>query len=182
MSALIVNLMGGPGRGKSTTAYKLIGKLKANHFKAEIVVESAKEAAWENAAFKLQDQVYLISKHNHDLRVLDNQVDIIVTDGSLLNCLAYCSEDQQLEKNLAKELYSRYNNIGFIVPRKINYMKYGRSQTREEAVELDKKIFDSISYLPENERIDLQHLEDNDDEVLNTIYRNVIEKASKNEK
>jgi len=176
--ALVVSLIGGPGRGKSTTAYKLIGMLKANHMKAEIVIESAKNAAWENAKHKLQDQVYLIAKHNHDLRVLDNQVDIIVTDGSLLNCLAYCSEDQELEKNLARELYSRYNNIGFIVPRKENYMQYGRSQTRDEAVELDKKIFDSIAYLPESERIDLQHLESNDEEVLNTIYQKVIERVS----
>jgi len=177
--ALVVNMYGGPGRGKSTTAYKLIGMLKANNYKAELVVESAKEAAYTNAIHKLQDQVFLIAMHNHDLRVLDNQVDIIITDGSLLNCLAYCSEDQQIEIDLAKELYKRFNNIGFIVPRKANYMKYGRSQTKEEAVELDNKIFQSISYLPENERIDLQHLEGNDEEVLNTIYKHVIEKIGK---
>jgi tRNA uridine 5-carbamoylmethylation protein Kti12 len=177
--ALIVNQYGGPGRGKSTTAYKLIGMLKANNYKAELVVESAKEASYTNSLHKLQDQVYLIAKHNNDLRILENQVDIIVTDGSLLNCLAYCTEDQKIEKALAKELYSRFNNIGFIVPRKENYMKYGRSQTREEAVELDKKIFDSLFFLPVNECIDLQHLEGNDEEVLNTIYKHVIDRVNK---
>ena len=177
--AIIVNFFSGPGAGKSTTAYKLIGLLKANGLNAELVVESAKEAAWHNAQHKLQDQVYLVAKHNHDLRVLDNQVDVIVTDGSLLNGLAYCSEDQEFEKNMSKVLYSRFNNMGFIVPRKVNYLKVGRSQTRDEAVELDKKIFDSISFLPENERIDLQYLEGNDEEVLNTIYNHVIERIKK---
>ncbi len=123
MSALVVNMFGGPGRGKSTTAYKLIGFLKSKNHKAELVVESAKEAAWTNAKHKLEDQVYLIAKHNHDLRILENQVDIIVTDGSLLNCLAYSDViKQHTEISLAKELYNRFNNIGFIVPRKKMYM------------------------------------------------------------
>ena len=181
--SLIINYFSGPGCGKSTAAYMLIGMLKANNYKAELVVESAKEATYAKATHKLQDQTYLIAKHNNDLLNLSNQVDIVVTDGSLLNSLAYGLEDSEFEKLMAKELYSRYVNIGFILPRKVNYMKYGRSQTREEAVALDNKIFESISYLPENERVDLRHLfeEQNKDPsiIYKTIYDHVVMEAKK---
>jgi tRNA uridine 5-carbamoylmethylation protein Kti12 len=181
MGALIVNMFGGPGRGKSTTAYRLIGLLKSKNHKAELVVESAKNAAWTNAKHKLEDQVYLVATHNHDLRVLENQVDIIVTDGSLLNCLAYADpETQKMEIELSKELYSRYKNIGFIVPRKEIYMQYGRSQNRDEAEVLDKKIFDSIAYLPEDERIDLQHMSSDSEEFIDTIYKHICERLESN--
>lgn len=175
--ALVVNMFGGPGRGKSTTAYKLIGLLKAKDHKAELVVESAKKAAYTNALHQLQDQVYLVAKHNNDLRILENQVDIIVTDGSLLNCIAYADpETQRMEIELSKELYSRFDNIGFIIPRKALYMKYGRSQTREEAEIIDKKVFDSISYLPESERIDLQHIDPEGNILVELIYDHICKK------
>ena len=181
MTALVVSMYGGPGRGKSTSAYKLIGLLKHNDYKSELVTEYVKHSAYIGNKFELEDQVILLAQHNHRLRILEKQVDIIVTDGSMLNTLAYCS-DSPFECAMAKELYSRYTNIGFIVPRKAKYMRYGRSQTREEAEALDKKIFDAISYLPENERIDLQDIDTNDkntDIVLQTMYNRVVEEARK---
>jgi ABC-type dipeptide/oligopeptide/nickel transport system ATPase subunit len=181
--SLIVGFFGGPGCGKSTASYMLIGMLKANNYKAELVVESAKEATYAKATHKLQDQSYLVAKHNNDLLNISNHVDIVVTDGSLLNSIAYCSAKNTFEITMAKELYSRFNNIGFILPRKLNYMKYGRSQTKEEAIDLDNSIFNSISYLPENERIDFreyQELQSNDSiNFYKMIYDRVVLEANK---
>lgn len=182
--ALVINMYGGPGRGKSTTAYKLIGLLKHNDYKSELVTEYVKHSAYIGNNFEIQDQIFLLAQHNHRLRILEQQVDIIVTDGSLLNTLAYCTrDDQKVERDLSMELYNRYDNIGFIVPRKTNYMRYGRSQTKEEAMDLDTKIFDAISYLPSDQVIDLRYLEQDmqnskdNDLVLKTIYQKTVEEA-----
>lgn len=185
--AMVVSLHGGPGRGKSTTAYKLIGLLKHNDYKSELVTEYVKHSAYIGNKFEIEDQVFLLARHNHRLKILEEQVDIIVTDGSLLNTIAYCTKpEQEIERELAKKLHERFDNIGFIVPRKLKYFKYGRSQTRTEAEELDKKIFEAIQYLPENQRIDLSYLENSpeylskdSDIVLKTIYDIVIEEAKK---
>ena len=87
--ALIISFYGGPSTGKSTLAYKLAGLLKQNNYNAELVVEYVKHSAYTEAKYELQDQIFLTAQHNHRLRILNDQVDIIVTDASLLNCLAY---------------------------------------------------------------------------------------------
>lgn len=153
---LVVNLYGGPGAGKSTLAYELSGKLKREGYNAELVVEYAKKVAYKKSTFEFTDQIYLIAKHNHNLKMLvDSKVDIIVCDCSFLNTLVYCPKDALIERQLAIDLYNRYNNIGFIIPRKEKYLQIGRHQTLEEAKALDTVFFSEIGFLPQKERISL---------------------------
>ena len=154
--ALVVNLFGGPGCGKSTLAYELAGLLKRNGHNAELVVEYAKKVAYKKSTFEFTDQIYLIAKHNHNLKMLvDSGVEIIVCDCSFLNTLVYCNPDMEVERKLAIDLYNRYNNIGFIIPRKETYLQIGRHQTFEQAKALDNVFQRELGFLPENERIDL---------------------------
>lgn len=143
--ALVVNMIGGPGRGKSTAAYNLIGRLKKEGYKCELLVEYCKFAAYADAHYEFKDQLHMMVEHNHKLKVLATKVDIVVTDTSFLNCVAYCNEEEQFEKMLAYELYSRYTNINIVVPRKELYRPYGRHQTEDQAKDLDTRILDSIN-------------------------------------
>lgn len=182
---MIINMFGGPGRGKSTYAYLLAGLLKLNNYKAELVVEFVKFSAYKKAGFDIQDQLYLTTRYNHFFEILNKQVDVIVTDSSLLHSLAYADDINQnkTEIDLATALYNKWDNVGFVIPRKATYLEYGRSQTKEEAVQLDKKIFELIKDRPEI--FDLSYLEHNENYklgstgiknnlVLDTMYAHVL--------
>ncbi len=44
---LVVNLLGGPGSGKSTTAADVFARLKWQDINCELVTEFAKDLVWE---------------------------------------------------------------------------------------------------------------------------------------
>lgn len=167
---LVVNFFGGPGCGKSTLAYELVGKLKRNDFKAELVVEHAKWLTYSHNMRELNNQVCLLSQDNYRIELLCNQVDIVVLDGSMLNTLAYGTDE--LSRKLAVELYNQYNNIGYVLPRKQAYIKYGRKESKEQAEALDKVIFNSIQFLPEDERRDLRT--EAPDTLVEFVYEDVV--------
>ena len=170
---LIVNLYAGPGAGKSTLAYELAGKLKRHDYKAELVVEYAKQLAYKKAHFEFTDQISLIAHHNHNLHILKDQVDIVVCDCSFLNTLIYTDASATVEHKLAIDLYNRYENIGFILPRRTKYHTYGRYQTEDQAKELDRNIKDAIAFLPKEERRDLSHIQS--DQLLDYVFVTVTD-------
>ena len=135
--SIVINFLGGPGRGKSTAAYSLIGALKRGGYKAELLTEYSKWPAYKEDQHELTDQLYLMVQHNHRLGILEKLVDIVVTDTSLINCVGYSFKHRTLALNLYA---SHENNINILVPRKGKYMQYGRSQTIDEAIALDDTI------------------------------------------
>lgn len=173
MSCLVVNFFGGPGSGKSTLAYELIGKLKRNDHKAELVVEHAKWLTYNKSMTEIKNQVMLAAHDYYNITLLKDQVDFIVLDGSILNGLAYTQKDDDIERQLAIDLYSRQWNIGYMLPRKKTYMKYGRRQSEDEAKELDENIFSLIDFLPLSERKDLRGMEP--DTLVEYVYNDVLE-------
>lgn len=58
----IINLYGGPGAGKSTSAAFLYYLLKANGFNVELVREYVKDWAWEKRVITNYDQIYFLGK------------------------------------------------------------------------------------------------------------------------
>lgn len=56
--ALIINLIGGPGSGKSTTAAGLFYKLKKLGYNCEMSLEFAKDKV-------MDDQIYIFGKQYH---------------------------------------------------------------------------------------------------------------------
>ena len=77
---IIVNLFGGPGTGKSTTAAGVFAKLKMQNINCELVQEFAKHVVWRGNFTTLNNQLYIFAKQHDRLFHLKDKVDIIITD------------------------------------------------------------------------------------------------------
>ena len=99
--SLIVNLIGGPGCGKSVMAAQLFVDLKKNtKHKIEYFQEYVKPLVWkvldpnhkeraEDAMEQLNNQRLISSKIYQLLKIMSEQLDIIITDGSIFHGLHY---------------------------------------------------------------------------------------------
>lgn len=142
MNTIIVNLVGGPCCGKSTTAAGLFAKMKLHSTqKVEIVTEVIKDYVYDENKMAMQDQVLITAQQNHRLFRLNGKVDFVVSDASLLNGIVYndfYDDINNVSSIFAHVLYHNYNNEVFLLPRKPEYDQYGRTQTLEEAKEIDR--------------------------------------------
>lgn len=148
---IVINLFAGPGCGKSTLASYIFYLLKKDGYNAELVTEYAKELTWEENFDKLSDQLYVTSKQNRKLSRLKNKVDIVVTDCPLLLGIHYATPEYiggHFEP-MVYSLFETYNNFNIFLERVKPYHKVGRTQTEDEARNIDKsikKILDEHNY------------------------------------
>lgn len=142
----VLNLFGGPGTGKSTTASDVFAEMKWNNKNAELVNEYAKEATWEGRHRILQDQLYVIAKQNRKLQRINGQVDWAVSDSPLIMSIPYTRPDYLPNhyRNFVKELWDSYENVNIFLVREKPYHAVGRSQTEAEARALDRQILDLL--------------------------------------
>lgn len=144
----VINLYGGPGTGKSTTAAGLFSALKLLGVNAELVQEYAKDKAWEfgtnhlGVPKVLQCQEYIFGKQHYRMRRLVPDVDIIITDSPLLMGLVYMPDDFPMPslRKVVKEAYDMYENLDIFLLRVKPYNTSGRFQTEDEARVLDGSI------------------------------------------
>jgi thymidylate kinase len=140
MKTIFVNLYGGPGTGKSTMAARLFADLKDDGIDAELVREYAKDICWEESFTKLKNQNYLFSKQHNRQFILDNKLQVVVTDSPLLLSLVY---DEGNSKTLGKHVlneYNKFNNINIFLRRIKAYNPNGRTQNFDDAKRLDYVI------------------------------------------
>lgn len=62
MKTKIINLIGGPGVGKSTLAAEIFAELKKKGKSAELALEYAKDQVWDENLRILKDQLYIFGK------------------------------------------------------------------------------------------------------------------------
>ena len=137
----IVNIFGGPGIGKSTTAAHLFALLKWRGVSCELVGEYAKERTWLEDFTTLDNQLYVFGKQHHRQQAVVGQVDVIITDGPLLNSLVYHSDrTSSTFKKLVVEQFNRTNYFNVLLKRHKPYYEEGRSQSEKEAREIDRRI------------------------------------------
>lgn len=136
----LISLYGGPGSGKSSTAAGLFFEMKAAGYKVELVTEYAKDKVYEGHLGCLEDQIYIFAKQQRRLNRLIGEVDWAITDSPLLLSILYNKDLSDNFNKVVLEQYNRYNNYNFYINRIKEYKSYGRTQTFNEAVELDYKM------------------------------------------
>jgi AAA domain len=148
----VINLFGGPGAGKSTTAAGTFFKMKSTgkFGKVELVTEFAKDMVYAGRLQELKsNQLYITAKQYHRMERLRDQVDYIITDSPIIQAVLYTPGDYFPSfLPLLFELHNSFDNINIILNRVKEYKEYGRTQTEEEALQLDTKIrkfFNSMS-------------------------------------
>ncbi len=139
----VINLLTGPGVGKSTTCADLFQELKRRGFNTEQIPEYAKDAAWENRGTKLFGaQEYIFGKQSFRLSRVACEVEFAITDSPLLLTILYNQSDLQSLNQVALDNHRRYDSINIFLNRsgKKPYNPKGRLQTEAQANELDGKI------------------------------------------
>lgn len=142
----VVNLIGGPGIGKTTISALLFAKLKLhqNKYIVEYVQEYAKQLVWTKNFDTLNNQ-YFVSNHQYKLlKQMNNEVDYIVTDGPIILGIYYNLYNKDnisnvdKTKNFILRSYAEFNNINIFLNRgEFTYEQLGRIQTEDESREID---------------------------------------------
>lgn len=140
----VINLFGGPGVGKSTTAAGLFYEMKKAQLNVELVTEYAKDAVWEKRYNLLDDQLYIFAKqHRRIARLAEHGIDWVVTDSPIALGLVYLKPDTlgPLFPDLVMQVFNGFENHSFLLRRSFGYNPVGRAQKDlEEAEQFDRKV------------------------------------------
>lgn len=145
--ALIVNLFGVPGAGKSTGAAYIFYKLKSHGINAELVTEFAKDKVWEENDEVFKNQAYIFGKQSFKIARCADKVEVIVTDSPLPLSILY-NNDPKLTENFnlsVMDVFNAYDNVNYLLLRTKPYNPIGRIQTEEESDALKKPITDLLN-------------------------------------
>lgn len=143
----VINLFGGSGLGKSTTASLLFGEMKLQGYHVELVSEYVKKWAWQGRKPTGFDQFYIAGKQANSESQLYGKVDYIITDSPLL--LSGFYEQYHLGREICLPTilnflnYAKENDIqhlNFFLQRNKKFDPRGRFETAEEAMSIDGKL------------------------------------------
>ena len=146
MKTLVINLFGGPGAGKSLTAWDLGAQLKKLGYDIELVHEYAKDLVWDEDWKTLGDQRKVWHEQVRRTHRLIGKVKIIITDSPTLLSLIYGEKNGSLTPQLEQEILAEYrarNNVNLLIVRdqkKHKYQKAGRYQTKKQAIAIDQDL------------------------------------------
>lgn len=135
---IVVNIIGGPCCGKSTTAAGVFSELKKRGYNCELSLEYAKDKVYEDSINILTNQIYVFGNQYHRLWRLQNKVDIVITDAPLLTCIYYNKTKSDYFEDLIVEQYNTFNNITYFLDRKnIHFSEEGRYHSKEQSLQID---------------------------------------------
>lgn len=155
----VINLIGAPGVGKSTLMAMIFVELKKRNYSCEMVHEWVKTLVWQNKLDIIQNQHYIIQQQYDSIKCLDNKVDYIILDTSLVNYIYYNRTDANnicnVEKTeaFAKRLMAEFDNVFIFVKR--NYDNYYETKGRLHTFEQSEQIECDLKLLIEELKLDI---------------------------
>ena len=137
----VINIFGGPGAGKSTTASGLFYEMKKHWIGAEYVQEFAKELVWSDSAHMLSEQNYIFAEQEHRLNRLRGKVAVAVADSPLLLSSFYAppAYPKSFHQSVF-DFFHTYDNLNVFVNRTHEYALAGRIQDEADADLLSSKM------------------------------------------
>lgn len=146
----IINLVGGPGVGKSTAAAFIFAQLKEAGYSVEMVREIAKDWVWEGRSLKENAQLPLLGMQAHAEQILYGQVDYIITDSPLFLFHHYVNQFSSIHMAAAihATVTAFYHDAAVAghthhmvkLSRFHPYVPSGRYQTEVEALKIDDAL------------------------------------------
>lgn len=137
-----INLIGGPGSGKSILCKKLFAEVKLRYITCEESPEYIKTKLREQALKVIQSQIYIFAKQQFQQFSLNHTVEIAVTDSPIILSPIYDPDKCEHLRGLAIKEYKKYNNLLYFVERDPNakYEQEGRYQDLEGAIKVDNDV------------------------------------------
>jgi nicotinamide riboside kinase len=140
----VINLFGGSGLGKSTTAALIFGEMKLAGMHCELVREFVKEWAWSGRKIKSEDQISIFENQLAREKLYYGKLDYIVTDSPLLLGPIY-QKYYSGSDPIAESVFEAINNaensgvryMNFLLKRNKKFDTRGRYETAEQAKEVD---------------------------------------------
>jgi len=141
---IVINLFGGPGAGKSTTAAGLFFKMKNDKYvrSVELVTEFAKDMVYAGRTKELNsNQLYITAKQYSRMERLRGQVDFVIADSPIIQGSMYAPDNYfTFFTPLLRELHHSFDNFNIFINRVKKYKEYGRGQSEKESDELGCNI------------------------------------------
>jgi hypothetical protein len=168
----VLNLMGGPGIGKSGIAAGILYQLKKNHISCDAPYEFPKVLAWDGNHSAIKDQLYVIANQHRGIVKSWGKVDYIIMDSPILLSLVYKNYykgneypstlyNESFDK-LILDIHSKYDNLNILLKRGNGvHNEKERYQNLEQSLELDL----SIQRMLNDNRIEYTEIEVGDDTV-----------------
>jgi len=143
---IVVNLIGGPGVGKSILTSDVFSQLKRKFVSAEISPEYIKKKIREKSMKAVQSQIYIFGKQQYQQFTMKDDVDVIVTDSPFILSSIYDTSKCTLLKALILQEFNKYDNLTYYIERddKIPYEQEGRFQDASGAVKVDNSVVDFL--------------------------------------
>ena len=149
----VINLLGGSGLGKSTTAADCFRLMKFDARLCELVREFVKEWAWEGKKVGEFGQSVIYGHQLERESSLYGAVDYIVTDSPLLLCVIYqqfYGGHEAIKHTVFKDLdvakHKNVNHVNFVLKRTKPFDTRGRYETKELAMEVDDFVNAFLNY------------------------------------
>jgi len=176
----VINILGGPGIGKTTLSALIFAKLKMheNKYIVEYVQEYAKQLVWTKNFDILNNQHYVTQYQYKLLKQINGEVDFIVTDGPLCQGLYYNMHNKDNISNVDKtekfilDSHAEFHNINLFLKRgAFEFETQGRLQNEEESKEIDI----ILKHLLKQNGIDFTEIDQNsDDSHVNQVVNHII--------
>lgn len=165
----VINLYGGPGSGKSTTAAELFAMMKLRGKNVELVTEAAKDVTWERNGSLLVDSLWILAEQNRRIYRLRQQVEYVITDSPLLTALAFTKGpyDAAWFEHAVHNLDAYYDNARYFIVRQKNYSTVGRNESEKEARLIDNRMETILEPYP------YEYIK-GDEEAAASIYRSLF--------
>lgn len=146
-NTLIIDIYGGPGSGKSSTAKMLSGLISSLGYTSETPEEYPKYLIHKEDYKSLENQIGIFREHKSRIDDLLGKYDFIISDSPTLMQNIYIKEryGKKEYKNLRKLVkleHKKHNDkrVSFFLNRKHNFKEIGRVQNEEQALEKSKQI------------------------------------------
>lgn len=147
MNTIVINMLGGSGLGKSTTAALVFGELKSQSQSAELVREFVKEWCWSGKKVGSFGQSIIYGQQLERESILYGKVDFIVTDSPLILCPIYQNHydgHDTIKNCVFQDLKTAKNegviHLNFLLKRHKAFDPRGRYETEDVAKLIDKKV------------------------------------------